>query len=152
VYVISPSDRNEFMQSMQHAMELGSLSPVVQESVFPTFILAQAWEGVFARYLWLSGLFINVGLLAWVTFLIPSLGKIPLGFLPSGEAAKPVPGSGLIMLPVISLIFYLVGWVSGLIFYRYPNRRPMAHILWASGVFSSLLFLFAVMLIVTTPV
>jgi hypothetical protein len=46
----------------------------------------------------------------------------------------------------------VVGWVVGLIIYRRESQRSMAHIVWTGGVVSSLLFLVAVMLIVTTPI
>lgn len=152
VFAISPQDPAGFMQNIQRAIELGSLSPASPQSVYPTFVVLQAWESMLVRYLWLAGLFLNIGLLAWVTLLIPSLGHIPLGFLPSGAVGEPVPGAGLILLPGVSLFFYIIGWVAGLFFYRRPNRRPLAHIVWTSGVFSTLLFLVAVMFIVTTPV
>ncbi len=152
VFVISPEDTAGFMQNIQRAIEMGSLSPAEPQSVYPTFVVALAWESILARYLWLSGLFLNIGLLAWVTVMIPSLGRIPLGFQPSGVAGDPVPGAGLILLPVVSLFFYITGWVAGLTFYRRPDHRPLAHIVWASGVFSTLLFLVAVMFIVTTPI
>jgi len=152
VYVISPQDTANFMQNIQRAIEMGSLSPAEPQSVYPGFVVVQAWDSMLARYLWLAGLFLNIGMLAWVSLIIPSLGRIPLGFLPSTSAGEPVPGAGLIMLPVISLFFYLTGWVSGLTFYRRPDHRVLAHIVWASGVFSTLLFLVAVMFIVVTPV
>jgi len=152
VFVISPQDTTGFMQNIQRAIEMGSLSPAEPQSVYPGFVVVQAWDSMLARYLWLAGLFLNIGLLAWVTLMIPSLGRIPLGFLPSGAPGEPVPGAGLILLPVVSLFFYLTGWVSGLTFYRRPDHRPLAHIVWASGVFSTLLFLVAVMFIVVTPV
>ena len=152
VFVISPQDTAGFMQNIQRAIEMGSLSPAEPQSVYPGFVVVQAWDSMLARYLWLAGLFLNIGLLAWVTLIIPSLERIPLGFLPSGAPAGPVPGAGLILLPVVSLFFYLTGWVAGLIFYRRPDHRPLAHIVWASGVFSTLLFLVAVMYIVITPV
>jgi len=152
VFAISPQDTAGFMQNIQRAIELGSLSPAAPQSVYPTFVVLQAWESMLARYLWLAGLLMNIGLLAWVTLLIPSLGHIPLGFLPSGAAGEPVPAAGLILLPVVSLFFYISGWVAGLTFYRRPDHHPLAHIVWASGVFSTLLFLFAVMFIVITPV
>jgi hypothetical protein len=151
VFVISPQDTAGFMQNIQRAIEMGSLSPAAPQSVYPAFVVVQAWERLLARYLWLAGLFLNIGLLAWVTLLIPSLGRIPLGFLPSG-AGKLVPGAGLILLPVASLFFYITGWVAGLTFYRLPDHRPLAYIVWASGVFSTALFLVAVMFIVITPV
>jgi hypothetical protein len=152
VFVISPQDTAGFMQNIQRAIELGSLSPASPQSVYPTFVVVQAWESMLARYLWLAGLFLNIGLLVWVTLLIPSLGHIPLGFLPSEAAGDPVPGAGLILLPGVSLFFTLLGWVAGLTFYRRPNHRPLAHIVWASGVVSTLVFLAAVLFIVTTPV
>ena len=152
VFVISPQDKAGFMENIQHAIEMGSLSPAEPQSLFPGFVVVQAWDSMQVRYLWLTGLFLNIGLLAWVTLLIPSLGLIPLGFMPSGMPGEPVPGAGLILLPVVSLFFYFTGWVAGLIFYRRPDHRPLAHILWASGVFSTLLFLVAVMFIVVTPV
>ena len=152
VFVISPQDTAGFMQNIQRAIEMGSLSPAAPQSVYPVFVVGQAWESMLGRYLWLAGLFLNIGLLAWVTLLIPTLASIPLGFLPSGAADAPVPGGGLILLPVVSLFFYITGWVAGLIFYRRPDHRPLAHIVWAGGVFSTLLFLVAVMFIVITPV
>jgi len=36
--------------------------------------------------------------------------------------------------------------------YRNEDRRPMAYILWVSGLISSLLFLLAVLFILITPV
>jgi hypothetical protein len=152
VFVISPQDTAGFMQNIQHAIEMGSLSPSAPKSVYPAFVVAKAWESMLGRYLWLAGLFLNIGLLAWVTFLIPSLGRIPLGFLPSGIAGEPVPGAGLILLPFVSLFFYITGWVAGLIFFRRPDHRSLAYLLWASGAFSTLLFLIAVTFIVITPV
>jgi hypothetical protein len=152
VFAISPQDTTGFMQSIQRAIEMGSLSPAAPQSEYLTFVVVQAWESMLARYLWLAGLFLNIGLLAWVTLLIPSLRHIPLGFLPSGMAGEPVPAAGLILLPVVSLFFYITGWVAGLIFYRRPDHRSLAHIVWSGGVISTTLFLVAVMFIVTTPV
>lgn len=152
VFAISPMDTTGFMQNIQHAIELGSLSPIAPKSVYPTFVVVQAWESMLARYLWIAGLLLNIGLLGWVSLLIPSLGHIPLGFLPSGAAGDLVPGAGLILLPGLSLFFTIIGWVAGLTLYPRPNQRALAHILWASGVISSLLFLVAVMYIVSTPV
>ncbi|MGA2502766.1 MAG: PH domain-containing protein [Anaerolineales bacterium] len=152
VFAISPQDTTGFMHDIQHAIELGSLSPAAPQSVYPTFVVVEAWESMLARYLWLAGLFLNIGLLGWVSLLIPSLGHIPLGFLPSGAVGDPVPGAGLILLPGVSLFFTAIGWVAGLTFYRRSNHRALAYIVWASGVFSTLLFLVAVMFIVSTPV
>jgi hypothetical protein len=152
VFAISPQDMKSFLEDIQHAIELGSLTPAAPHSVFPTFVLGQAWESLLARYLWLAGLFLNIGLFGWVTILIPTLRQIPLGFLPSGAVGEPVPAAGLILLPGVSLFFTLIGWVAGLTFYRRTDHHLLAYIVWASGVVSTLLFLVAVMFIVSTPV
>jgi hypothetical protein len=152
VFAISPSDPQVFLQNIQRAIEMGSLSPASSESVYPAFIVGEAWKSMLARWLWLAGLFVNVGLLAWVSLMIPTLSRVSLGFLPSGAPAIPVAGAGLILIPVISIFLFALGWVTGLVFYRSEQQRTLAHIVWASGLVTSVLFLVAVLFIVTTPV
>jgi hypothetical protein len=151
IFAISPEDPVNFLQEIQRAIEMGSLTPAAPKSVFPSFIVAQAWDSIVARYLWLAGFFINIGLFAWVSLLTPARAAISLGFLPSGAARPASPGYSLILLPIVSIFFYLVGWGFGLIIYRRENQRPMAYIVWTGGVVSSLLFLLAVLFIVITP-
>ncbi len=151
-FAISPEESNRFLQDVQRAIEMGSLTPAVSHSVYPSFVVAQAWDSSLARFLWLAGLFLNIGLLAWVSLMTPSLGNVSLGFLPSGEARLPSPGLWLILLPIVSIVFFLVGWVTGLVIYRRPDHRPMAIIVWTSGAISAFLFLLAVLFILTTPV
>jgi hypothetical protein len=151
IFAISPEDPPRFLQEIQHAIELGSLTPAVPRSVYPSFVVAQAWDSLAVRYLWLAGFFTNVGLLAWVSLMDPSLRHISLGFQPSGAARPPSAGITLILLPIVSIFFYLVGWVTGLMIYRREDHRPMAFVLWAGGLVSSLLFLMAVLFIVITP-
>jgi hypothetical protein len=152
IFAISPEATSDFLRDIQHAIEMGSLSPALPKSVYPSFVVAQAWDSAIARYLWLAGFFVNIGLLAWVSLMAPSLGHVSLGFLPSGATRPPSPGLALFILPIVSILFYLVGWGTGLMIYRREARRPMAYILWTSGLISSLLFLLAVLIIVITPV
>ncbi len=152
IFAISPESPVEFLEEVQHAVEMGSLSPALPKSVYPSFVVAQAWESLLARYLWLAGFFVNIGVLAWVSLMAPSLANISLGFLPSGAARPPSPGLALVLLPILSIFLYLVGWVAGLMIYGREDRRPMAFVVWASGLVSSLLFLLAVLFIVITPV
>jgi hypothetical protein len=151
IFAISPSDPTNFTQTIQRAIEMGSLSPSAPRSVYPSFVVAQAWGSALARYLWLAGLFLNIGLLAWVSLIAPSLGRVPLGFQPSGAPGQPVPAVALMLVPAVSIFLYAVGWVAGLAFYRREDHRTLAHLVWASGVISALLFLVAVMLLVTSP-
>jgi hypothetical protein len=152
MYAISPENAGTFLATFRRATELGSLLPAEAISQYPSFLLARAWENLSARFLWISGLLLNIGLVAWVTFLIPSVSHVALGFDPSGAPLESVPSVRLILLPLLSALFYVTGLITGLFMYRNEKQRPLAVIMWASSALTSLLFLLAVLFIVTTPI
>lgn len=152
VFAISPADPVLFTANFQRAIELGSLMRAEAHSQYPSFAIVTAWENLMVRYLWLVGAFINVGLLLWVTIIAPGIARISLGFTPARVAQEPVPGVQLILLPLLSSIFFAFDWLVGLYFYRRPEQRILALIVWVSGVLSSVLFLLAVFFILNTPI
>jgi hypothetical protein len=152
VFAISPKDPRRFAREFQIATEMGSLDPAQAYSTYPSFIVAEAWKSLLARYLWISGLLLNVGLLAWTSFLVPSLQGIPLGFDLSGTPQGPFPPVQLMLLPLISTALFLVGWIAGLYFYRWEEQRVLAFIIWISSTLTGILFLVAVLFAITTPV
>ena len=152
VFVISPDNPAGLAQTFARATELGSLAPTEAKSVYPSFIVAQAWESGLARYLWLSALFLNIGLFVWASLIIPSTPLVALAAQASGGVFQSVPSSQLMIFPVASLLLAVAGWIAGLYFYRWDRERTLAFIVWGSGALSSLLFLLAVLFIVTTPV
>lgn len=150
VFAISPSDANALVRTFARAIELGSLLPAEPKSVYPSFIVTQAWESPVARFLWMSGLFLNLGLIVWVGILIPSLSQVSLGFNSLGIANSAVPAVQLILLPLISMTLFFGGVISGLYFYRWDPQRPLAFIVWISSAVSAALFLLAVLFITST--
>lgn len=152
MYAISPENAAAFLAAFRRATELGSLLPAEPVSQYPSFLLARAWDNLTARFLWLSGLLLNLGLVAWVTFLIPSVSRVTLGFDPSGAPLEAVPSARLILLPLLSASLFVAGLFAGLFFYREEKQHPLAMIVWASSALTSLLFLLAVLFIVTTPI
>jgi hypothetical protein len=152
VFVISPDNPAELTQTFARATEMGSLAPAEAKSVYPSFIVSQAWESGMARYLWLSALFLNIGLFIWASLIIPSTPQVALGIQASGGALETVPSSQLMIFPVASLLLAVAGWIAGLYFYRWDRERTLAFIVWGSSTFTSLLFLLAVLFIITTPV
>lgn len=147
VFAISPLDAQGFMHKFARSVELGSLTPSEAHSVYPTFIMARAWDSPLARYLWLSALFLNLGLLVWVSLLIPTLPQVRLE-----ASAGAVPSTQLILLPLASALLGVSGWLAGLSFYRWEKQRPLAFVVWISGALSSLAFLIAVLFIISNPV
>ena len=152
VFAISPADPIIFVREFQRFIELGSLTSMPARSIYPSFIIARAYDSALARYLWLSGLFLNIGLIIWVSLLTPNLTRVPLGFSPYGEPLGPFPPLRLLLLPLLSASSFVVGWLAGLFFYRQPQQQIIAFIIWASSSLTSLLFLLAVLFTITTPI
>jgi hypothetical protein len=152
VFAISPDNPAGLAQTFARATELGSLAAVEAKSVYPSFVVTQAWESGIARYLWLSALFLNIGLFIWASLIIPSTPRVALGPQFADGALETVPSSQLIIFPVASLLLAIAGWIAGLYFYRWERERVLAFIVWGSSTLSSLLFLLAVLFVVTTPV
>jgi hypothetical protein len=152
IFVISPDNPALFAQTFARATEMGSLAPVEARSVYPSFVVSQAWESGLARYLWLSALFLNIGLFIWASLIIPSTPRVALGPQFIGSELETVPSSQLIIFPVASLLLVITGWIAGLYFYRWEKERVLAFVIWGASTLSSLLFLLAVLFIITTPV
>jgi hypothetical protein len=152
VFVISPDDPAKLTQTFARATELGSLTPVESKSVYPSFVVTQAWASNLARYLWLTTLFLNLGLFVWTSLVIPTMPQVTLGPQFTGDKLEAVPSSQLILFPVVSLLLSIVGWIAGLYFYRWEKQRVLAFIVWGSSMLMGLFFLIAMLFIVTTPV
>jgi Bacterial PH domain len=152
VFAISPQNAANLVHTFARATEMGSLMRTEAKSVYPSFIITQAWESPVARFLWISGTLLNLGLIVWVGILIPSLGQIPFGFDPFGAPAETAPSTQLILLPLVSTLMFMIGVSAGLSFYRWDRQRPLAFIVWASSTLCAFLFLMAVLFLVSTPV
>jgi hypothetical protein len=152
IFAISPADPAALAQTFARATEMGSLAPVEAKSVYPSFVVSQAWESGLARYLWLSALFLNIGLFIWASLIIPNAPLVALSPQFIGSEPEVVPSSQLIIFPVASLLLTIFGWIAGLYFYRWERERVLSFIVWGSSTFSSLLFLLSVLFIITTPV
>ena len=152
VFAISPRNAASLVRTFARATELGSLMPTEAKSVYPSFVITQAWESPIARFLWMTGLLLNLGLVGWVGFLIPSLSKVSFGFNPFGVPNETAPSVQLILLPLLSALMFITGLLAGLYLYRWDRERPLAFIIWLSSTLCALLFLLAVLFLVTTPV
>lgn len=151
IFAISPKDTAGLVRTFARATELGSLTRAEPKSEYPSFIITQAWESPIARFVWMSGLFLNLGLVVWVGILIPALTQVPFGFNAFGVPNETVPAVRLIILPLISTLMFIIGLAAGLYFYRWEKQRPLAFIVWVSSTVCALLFLMAVLFLVTTP-
>jgi hypothetical protein len=151
IFVISPENAAGLTQAFARATEMGSLSPGEAKSVYPSFIVTRAWEQGQVRFLWLSALFLNIGLFVWVSLIIPLVSQISLNLQNVGPL-EAVPSSQLILLPLVSTFLSATGWLAGLYFYRWEKERPLALIVWSTSVLTGLGFLAAIWFIINNPV
>lgn len=152
IFVISPDNPAGLAQTFARATEMGSLAPAEAKSVYPSFVVTQAWESGLARYLWLSALFLNIGLFIWASLIIPNTPRVAMAPQFVGGELETVPSTQLLIFPMASLLLAMTGWIAGLYFYRWERERVLAFIVWGSSTLASLLFLLAVLFVVTTPV
>ena len=145
VYVISPADPQDFVAVYKRESERGSLRPIPARSVLPSFVLAEAWAEPRVPALLVAGAVLALSLLVLVGVLSPQLEAISLGFGADGKPLEPVAGVQLFLLPALNLFFYMGNFVMGLLFYREPQGILFSGILWASSLFTSLLFLAAIL-------
>jgi len=150
VFAISPARPLDFTQTFARAIELGSVTPAQPKSLYPSFILSEAWENGLIRFLWLASLFLNLGLFVWASLIIPSYPRLGLGFNPDGTVDA-VPSILLIILPLISTLLALAGFAVGLYYFRWEKTRPVSLILWTSSALESLSFLIAILFILSIP-
>ena len=151
VFAISPAHPSDFTQTFARAIELGSVTPAQPKSLYPSFIVAQAWQNGLVRYLWLAALFLNLGLFVWVSLIIPANLNVGLGFNPDGTVDA-VPSLQLIILPLTSTFLALTGFFTGLYYFRWEKTHMISFILWISSALESLSFLIAILFIISIPV
>jgi len=150
VFAISPREPELFLEAFQRLIELGSLSPPDAQSVHATFLLARFWRSPPARYLFLAGLLLSLGLLVLVSLSVPKHSRISLGFTPEGTPREPISSVQLLLLPVLNGIYFSTNFFIGLFFYRREDSHPLAYLLWGTSVLVAALFLGALIFILTT--
>ncbi len=144
VFAISPEDAKGFMATFRRVNELGSLTPIEAQSVYPSVFIGRVWEDPLARWLILGGFFVGVILLGGAALAVPGLETIQ--WVEPGSTA---PGERLLLLPVLNGLIWLVNLVAGTFLYRRgSDQRIAAYLLWgASGLTGVLLLIGSLMLI-----
>jgi hypothetical protein len=147
VYAISPADPAGFVRAFQNATEMGSLTPIDSFSSRPVVFLHHVWDDRIVRWLVISGLLLAGLVFVMVSLLIPTRSTVSLGFTASGQPVEPVPAVQLLLLPILGAMTFVINLIGGVYFYRSEERRPVAYILFASTILTSILLLAAVVFI-----
>jgi hypothetical protein len=148
-FVISPRHGDDFIHTYHRLTELGSLTPISEESLQPSLILAEVTGRRPLLALLISGGLLNISLLIWVLLVIPNREVISLGFNPAGIPKEALGSVRLILFPIFSAIAYLANLVMGLILFQNAENRSMAYILWLGSLLIAILFHIALLFILS---
>lgn len=148
LFVISPSNPEEFLLAYYRFAELGSLAPLTAHSAYPANLLRRIWAAPYARYLLLGGLLASILLLVLVSLFIPALSTVSLRLNQDGSPTEMLPSAFLLLLPVLNGVFYFSNALLGMYLFRSDGQRTLAYLLWGSGLFTAFLFLIAVIFVI----
>lgn len=137
VYAISPEVIQPFMRLFQEINELGSLSPLEPQSVFPQVFLGHAWEDKHARWLILVGFLVGAILLGWVVLYIPGRETIPWV-----DREGIAPAERLLLLPILNGMIWLFNLVAGIFLYRRGADLVIAaYLLWGNAILTGFMMI-----------
>jgi hypothetical protein len=151
IYAISPEDPNAFLKAFQQTFEMGSLSPISSISVLPAAYLTTVWSNLPARYILMIGFLVGLLLFVIVSLAIPGRETVALGYYSDGRPLPDVPAGQLILLPMLGAFIFFSDLFAGLFFYRNTAHRPVAFVIWSSGMATMLLLLSAALMIIRVP-
>jgi hypothetical protein len=144
VFALSPDDDKSFMSTFSRMNELGSLTRLDAQSVYPGVFIGRVWEDRLGRWLMMGGFMIGVILLAGITIAVPGLGTI--GWVEPGTTA---PAERLLLLPVLNGLIWLFNLALGTFLYRRGSDfRIAAYLLWGTSALTGLLLLFGSILLI----
>ena len=150
IFAISPSDSDGFLYAFQRLTELGSLAPMPVRAVYPSFLLLRVWNAMPARLILLSSLVLSLVLLVWVSLAVPARTQVHLGFYQNGAPGDLAPAVQLLLLPVLNSMIVLFDFILGLFFFRREETQSLSYLLWGSGAFIAVVFLFGTLFILRT--
>jgi hypothetical protein len=140
IYAISPANETEFLSIYRKLAEFGSLAPIQPASDYPTFLLSRSWADRPARILLITSAVLALGLIVWVSLIIPNHPMTALRVNADGSPVELVPGIRLLLLPVLNTFFFIADLLLGLFFYRRKDTQSLGYLMWASSALTSLLF------------
>lgn len=142
-FVLSPERKDEFLQRFQRALEMGTLTPMEAYSAIPAAFLRQVVLDKYGRALIPAGFGLTLSLLVIVGLSISQHATVSLGYDPNGALLTPVAANRLLLLPVLGVLLYIAGTVAGVYFYRRPESRPVAWLLWTGSLITPAILILA---------
>lgn len=140
-YVISPSNIEEFINQFEEEGRKGITEEVPYVRNRPEFYSWTLWRDGWAAALLFAGLVVPFVLLIAIAIRFPALPEnTPLHFDGLGQVDRTGPPAGLLILPTIGGLAWLVNGLIGVALYAArQSERPAAYVLWSSSIVIQLL-------------
>lgn len=144
-YVISPENIDDFVKLFEEEGRRGITEEVPYVRNRPEFYDWTVWRDRSAAIMVVAGLILPFLLLVLIAIRFPSLpATLPLHFDGFGQVDRSGPPSGLLILPAIGALAWLVNGLLGVLLYATrQNERPAAYLLWSSSIVIQLLLIVA---------
>ncbi len=133
-YGLSPANPQAFIDALQERYQLGIARWVPEEVQRPPLWTWELWRDWRALALIGAGLLGVLSMAGALCFRFPVLSSdLPMHFDVTGMPDRIAPKSGLLMLPVIGFLTWIVNLALGVWVYR-RGQRQGAYLLWAGAV------------------
>lgn len=144
VFAVSPQDTGAFMMLFRQINEMGSLTPLEAQSVYPTLLIGHVWEDRRARLLVIIGFLVGLVLLA-----VDAIAVTRLDVVPWIGAEISAPAERLLLLPVLDGLIWLGDLVLGALLFPRGGDMPLAaYVLWGTSAVTGLLLLISSLLFI----
>jgi hypothetical protein len=138
VYGISPTNRDDFLQSLQKRLQMGPTQIVEQSSRRLSLLDWPIWRDTLGLALLSAGPLTLAALIGTVCFRFPALPLLmPLHFGASGSPDRLGPRGEIFLIPLIGLLTLLINGVMGGFLYR--RDRVASYLLWGGSILVQLL-------------
>ena len=146
VFALSPRDISAFQSDFNRFAEMGSITPITEQSSQPQFIITALFRDKAIRGLFIPSAILSMLLLIVISFIIPTRDTVPLGLEAIGANRKESSSERLILLPLLSLFVFFIDFGFGSYLFRKKGFKSAAYIVFASALilpisFSALLLM-----------
>jgi len=140
-FVISPKEAQEFLALFERLTELGSLESFAPLSEGFGTLWQRVWRDRTARRLILGGLGVNATLFLMARLLTTVRTTV------IWTSLETIPSQQLLLLPVLSLLAWLVDVCAGAVLYlQEALAKPMVYLVWGMPVFLALVLAVAMLI------
>ena len=132
IYVISPSDPDEFLEGFERILQMGALTNVNWTTTRPGKWILEAWNDKIGRNCTILSMLILILTYIRVGSRFQVNSTVSLSYSATGEPVGTVPSANMLVVPLAATIIWISGTILGLWVFQQKNSRRAAELVWAA--------------------